>query len=100
MLTCCYFLLTQILKIGYFHADPHPGNISIDMDGSLIYYDFGMMGEIQSFTRERLRELFYAVYEKDTNKVALIFAQLCCIPIQTIHDYVIDRCYSKRWITF
>ncbi|XP_073103313.1 protein ACTIVITY OF BC1 COMPLEX KINASE 7, chloroplastic isoform X2 [Elaeis guineensis] len=61
--------LIQILKIGYFHADPHPGNIAIDMDGSLIYYDFGMMGEIKSFTRERLRELFYAVYEKDANKV-------------------------------
>ncbi|XWS31091.1 hypothetical protein CRYUN_Cryun23aG0047700 [Craigia yunnanensis] len=33
------------------------------------YYDFGMMGEIKSFTRERLLELFYAVYEKDAKKV-------------------------------
>ncbi|XP_010929058.2 protein ACTIVITY OF BC1 COMPLEX KINASE 7, chloroplastic [Elaeis guineensis] len=61
--------LIQILKIGYFHADPHPGNLAVDMDGSLIYYDFGMMGDIKSFTRERLLELFYAIYEKDANKV-------------------------------
>ncbi|XP_020579948.1 uncharacterized protein LOC110024366 isoform X2 [Phalaenopsis equestris] len=61
--------LIQLLKTGFFHADPHPGNLAIDKDGSLIYYDFGMMGEIKSFTRERLLDLFYSVYEKDANKV-------------------------------
>ncbi|MBA0758117.1 hypothetical protein Gotri_021140 [Gossypium trilobum] len=58
-----------ILRTGFFHADPHPGNLAIDVDESIIYYDFGMMGEIKSFTRERLLELFYAVYEKDAKKV-------------------------------
>ncbi|MED6205335.1 Protein ACTIVITY OF BC1 COMPLEX KINASE 7, chloroplastic [Stylosanthes scabra] len=61
--------LIQILKTGFFHADPHPGNLAIDVDEALIYYDFGMMGEIKSFTRERLLELFYSVYEKDAKKV-------------------------------
>ncbi|KAK4397706.1 protein ACTIVITY OF BC1 COMPLEX kinase, chloroplastic [Sesamum angolense] len=61
--------LIQILKTGFFHADPHPGNLAIDVDEALIYYDFGMMGEIKSFTKERLLEVFYAVYEKDAKKV-------------------------------
>ncbi|KAK6918716.1 ABC1 atypical kinase-like domain [Dillenia turbinata] len=61
--------LIQILKTGFFHADPHPGNLAIDVDEALIYYDFGMMGEIKTFTRERLLDLFYAVYEKDAKKV-------------------------------
>ncbi|KAH8489673.1 hypothetical protein H0E87_025051 [Populus deltoides] len=61
--------LIQILKTGFFHADPHPGNLAVDVDESLIYYDFGMMGEIKTFTRKRLLELFYAVYEKDAKKV-------------------------------
>ncbi|EPS60015.1 hypothetical protein M569_14788, partial [Genlisea aurea] len=61
--------LIQILKTGFFHADPHPGNLAIDEDEALIYYDFGMMGEIKSFTREKLLELFFAVYEKDAKKV-------------------------------
>lgn len=69
-LTNLYLLPIQILKTGFFHADPHPGNLAIDVDGSLIYYDFGMMGEIKPFTRERLLDLFYAVYEKDANKVS------------------------------
>jgi disease resistance protein RPM1 len=61
--------LIQILRTGFFHADPHPGNLAVDVDGSLIYYDFGMMGEIKSFTREKLLEMFYAVYEKDAQKI-------------------------------
>ncbi|CAI0383428.1 unnamed protein product [Linum tenue] len=61
--------LIQILRTGFFHADPHPGNLAVDTDQALIYYDFGMMGEIKPFTRERLLELFYAVYEKDARKV-------------------------------
>jgi len=43
--------------------------LAVDADGSLIYYDFGMMGEIKSFTREKLLEMFYAVYEKDAQKI-------------------------------
>ncbi|ESQ49259.1 hypothetical protein EUTSA_v10020179mg [Eutrema salsugineum] len=61
--------LIQILKTGFFHADPHPGNLAIDVDESIIYYDFGMMGEIKTFTRTRLLDLFYSVYEKDAKKV-------------------------------
>lgn len=67
--SCCRF---QILKTGFFHADPHPGNLAIDVDETLIYYDFGMMGEIKSFTRERLLDVFYAVYEKDAKKVRFL----------------------------
>lgn len=70
--------LVQILKTGFFHADPHPGNLAIDVDEALIYYDFGMMGDIKSFTRERLLGLFYAVYEKDAKKVSLVFL-LCSL---------------------
>ncbi|XP_052207090.1 protein ACTIVITY OF BC1 COMPLEX KINASE 7, chloroplastic [Diospyros lotus] len=68
--------LVQILKTGFFHADPHPGNLAIDVDESLIYYDFGMMGEIKSFTRERLLDLFYAVYEEDAKKVVSSLIEL------------------------
>jgi aarF domain-containing kinase len=35
-----------MLEDGYFHADPHPGNLVATHDGSLAYFDFGMMGDI------------------------------------------------------
>ncbi|KDO50943.1 hypothetical protein CISIN_1g006291mg [Citrus sinensis] len=61
--------LIQMLKTGFFHADPHPGNLAVDVDEALIYYDFGMMGEITPLTRDRLLELFFAVYERNAKKV-------------------------------
>lgn len=57
-------------------ADPHPGNIAVDgtNGGRLIYYDFGMMGEIPSDVRSGLLELFYGVYEKDPDRSVAQFA--------------------------
>ncbi|KAL0307899.1 UNVERIFIED_CONTAM: protein ACTIVITY OF BC1 COMPLEX kinase, chloroplastic [Sesamum calycinum] len=63
--------LEQILSHGFFHADPHPGNIAVDdvNGGRLIFYDFGMMGSISPNIREGLLEVFYGVHEKDAEKV-------------------------------
>lgn len=61
--------LLQILTHGFFHADPHPGNIAVDAQGNLVFYDFGMMGEIVPATRERLLDLFYGINRKDTDAV-------------------------------
>ncbi|KAK8947997.1 hypothetical protein KSP40_PGU013688 [Platanthera guangdongensis] len=63
--------LEQILSHGFFHADPHPGNIAVDdvNGGRLIFYDFGMMGSISSNIREGLLEAFYGVYEKNPDRV-------------------------------
>lgn len=62
--------LIQILRHGFFHADPHPGNIAIELStGSLIFYDFGMMGSIVTGTRELLLDLFYGIARKDVDTV-------------------------------
>ncbi|XP_040376881.1 protein ACTIVITY OF BC1 COMPLEX KINASE 8, chloroplastic [Oryza brachyantha] len=70
--------LEQILSHGFFHADPHPGNIAVDdvNGGRLIFYDFGMMGSISSNIREGLLEAFYGVYEKDPDRVLQSMIQM------------------------
>ncbi|XP_043718565.1 protein ACTIVITY OF BC1 COMPLEX KINASE 8, chloroplastic [Telopea speciosissima] len=70
--------LEQILSHGFFHADPHPGNIAVDdvNGGRLIFYDFGMMGSISQNIREGLLETFYGVYEKDPDKVLQAMIQM------------------------
>ena len=60
--------LQQVLRFGFFHADPHPGNVAVDNKdpegkGRLVVYDYGMMGRIPNETRAGLLDLFYATYE-------------------------------------
>jgi predicted unusual protein kinase regulating ubiquinone biosynthesis (AarF/ABC1/UbiB family) len=56
---------TMLLRNSIFHADPHPGNISVADDGSLILYDYGMVGRLDNETRLRLIRLYLALVEKD-----------------------------------
>ena len=56
---------TMLLRYSVFHADPHPGNISVTFDGRLILYDYGMVGRLDNETRLRLIRLYLALVEKD-----------------------------------
>jgi len=60
---------TMLLKYSVFHADPHPGNISVTNDGKLILYDFGMVGRINNETRLKLIRLYLALVEKNPSRV-------------------------------
>ncbi len=61
--------LQQILNGGFFHADPHPGNLAVATDGSLIFYDFGMMGQIESNIREGLMDTLVGIAQKNSKMV-------------------------------
>lgn len=61
--------LQQLLNDGFFHADPHPGNLAVNSDGALIFYDFGMMGEIKGNIRDGLMETLFGVAEKNGDRV-------------------------------
>merc|ERR1711939_999860 len=64
--------LMQVLRYGFFHADPHPGNVAVDKGdaegkGRLVIYDYGMMGRIDPKVRSGFLDLFYAVFEKNSD---------------------------------
>jgi predicted unusual protein kinase regulating ubiquinone biosynthesis (AarF/ABC1/UbiB family) len=54
--------LRQIVETGYFHADPHPGNLCVDTKGNLVYYDFGMMDEEKPNVRRGFRKFCTALF--------------------------------------
>jgi predicted unusual protein kinase regulating ubiquinone biosynthesis (AarF/ABC1/UbiB family) len=64
---CSY--LKQLLQDGFFQSDPHPGNMAVNPQGELIFYDFGTMAEVKSVAKDQMIETFFAVLRKDTNKV-------------------------------
>ena len=57
--------LQQLVTFGFFHADPHPGNLAVASDGALIYYDFGMMGQLSERLRSRLGRMVRAAATRD-----------------------------------
>lgn len=65
----CYY--RQILTDGFFHADPHPGNL-IWHDGKVYFLDCGMVGEVGPEVRELLMLLLLAFWQEDTSFVSEI----------------------------
>ena len=61
--------LTQFLKHGFFHADPHPGNIFIKENGQIVFIDFGAMGRLYPNEREFLIDLIIYSLKKDVKKM-------------------------------
>ncbi len=61
--------LKQLVNFGFFHADPHPGNLAVAADGSLIYYDFGMMGLISNGLRKRIGSMIRSAAARDAQKL-------------------------------
>jgi predicted unusual protein kinase regulating ubiquinone biosynthesis (AarF/ABC1/UbiB family) len=66
----------QLLRHGLIHADPHPGNVAIDAQGRLIYWDFGMMSTVPSDVRERMLDLFSAISRSDADGTVAALVEL------------------------
>ena len=89
---CAY--LKQLLEDGFFHTDPHPGNMAVSQDGCLIFYDFGMMAEVNSLSKEQMVKTFFAVLRKDTDQVVDTLIDMGLI------EPVADMTPLRRLITF
>lgn len=61
--------LEMLVEHGTFHADPHPGNLAVKDDGRIVFYDFGMAGEIDEYTQQKIIEFYQAVVNNDTDRV-------------------------------
>ena len=61
--------LGQLLQEGKFHADPHPGNIMVKADGTIVLIDFGMVGVIKKQDAMHIRDIVIGILLKDYEKV-------------------------------
>ncbi|MCE2904721.1 MAG: AarF/ABC1/UbiB kinase family protein [Anabaena sp. CoA2_C59] len=68
--------LRQLLEHGFFHADPHPGNLLATMDGKLAYLDFGMMSEVKPAQRYGLIEAIVHVVNREFDSLAKDYVKL------------------------
>lgn len=98
--------LIQLLNNGFFHADPHPGNIAVSPDGALIFYDFGMMGRIKTGVREQLMETLFGIAEKNADRVVASLVELGALapaddmgPVRRSIQYMLDNFMDKPFET-
>ncbi|MEH1926976.1 ABC1 kinase family protein [Nostoc sp.] len=68
--------LQQLLQYGFFHADPHPGNLFAMPDGRMAYIDFGMMDQLEETTKETLVDALVHLVNKDYTDLAEDFVKL------------------------
>ncbi len=62
-------ICNQILRDGFFHADPHPGNIQVLPDGTVVFLDTGMVGRLDETRKEMISRFFVGVTSKDSGMV-------------------------------
>jgi predicted unusual protein kinase regulating ubiquinone biosynthesis (AarF/ABC1/UbiB family) len=80
----------MLLRHNIFHADPHPGNISITENGTIILYDFGMVGRLDSKTRLRLIRLYLGLVDKDASRTVNVLMELGTLE-PTVNRYFVER---------
>jgi predicted unusual protein kinase regulating ubiquinone biosynthesis (AarF/ABC1/UbiB family) len=66
----------MLLRHELFHADPHPGNIAVKEDGTLILYDFGMVGRLDNETRLKLVRLYLSLVDKEPSRTVNVLLAL------------------------
>ena len=76
-------LVVQIFRDGFFHADQHPGNLWVKPDGTRIYLDFGIMGELSKQDRTTLLKILFALYTNNTKKIISLITEAGWLTLTT-----------------
>jgi len=61
--------LQMIIDDGVFHADPHPGNLAVQSDGTLVFYDFGMSGRVDAYIQDRIVDFYIGIANQDIDAI-------------------------------
>ncbi len=88
----------MIFEDGVFHADPHPGNLLVKDDGTLVFIDFGAVGHLTGRLREGIPKFLEAVLRRDREEILRTLRQMGFIqrhPDEDVTQAVIDYFYSR-----
>ena len=85
-----HIFFKMLLQQSIFHADPHPGNISVTNAGEIILYDFGMVGRLENETRLKLIRLYLSLVEKDPSRAVNVLIELGTLE-PNINRYIVEK---------
>lgn len=87
-------LIMQMLSDGFFHADPHPGNMIIRENGQIVFIDLGMMGELSDKYKSLLTDMLIGLSVRNTRRVAQAMVELG-ITQEEVHSKMFENSINK-----
>lgn len=97
-------ICNQVLRDGFFHADPHPGNIKVLRDGTIVFLDLGMVGRISESRKKIISKLFVGMANKDARGVARAVMELDAMydkknvkKFEQDVDLMLDKYLTMQW---
>lgn len=84
--TLAYVYLSMVFSHGFFHADPHPGNLFVEPAGRLAIVDFGMVGTVEPEVQHALVEIVLALVTHDTRRTVAAMRGLGVAPAAVDED--------------
>jgi ubiquinone biosynthesis protein len=89
-------MVKQLLIDGFFHADPHPGNLVVNIDtGVITYLDLGMVGELTMKQRFNIIDMFATMYQQDVHGLAQVLLGLCK-PVRKVDEEAYFRDFERQ----
>jgi predicted unusual protein kinase regulating ubiquinone biosynthesis (AarF/ABC1/UbiB family) len=82
--------IQMIVEDGLFHADPHPGNLAVQNDGTIVFYDFGITGEIDERLQQQLLDFYIGIAQDDVDAVIDAFIAMEAL------DPTVDRAFLRE----
>lgn len=97
-------ICNQVLRDGFFHADPHPGNIQVLQDGTIVFLDLGMVGYLSEARKKMISDFFIGVVSRDSRLVVKSIIDLETMPdgsnkknFQKDVDRIIEKYLTMPW---
>ncbi len=75
------FIFAQIFEYGFFHADPHPGNLFVTREGRIAPIDFGIVGRLDQDLLDHISDLTIAVWKRDVHLIVRVLMDLGAISL-------------------
>ena len=90
--------IQMIIEDGVFHADPHPGNLAVKPDGSVVFYDFGMTGQVSAALQDHIIDFYIGIARDDIDAVIDAFIAMDALDpaadrelMREVFDIAIER---------
>lgn len=92
--------LQMIVSHGYVHCDPHPGNLGVTQDGEIVLYDFGNVIVLSQEFRKEIKNIIFAVYQKDVDEFVDILLKLKILSVSDDIDTLEIRLFFKSFFDY